>query len=320
MRILVTGGAGYIGSHTCKRLRELGHEVLIYDNFITGNPQVSKYGKVIVGNIKDEPKLRSLLSIHKPDGIIHFASFSSVSESVINPVKYYDNNITGFISILSAMKATQTKNIVVSSSSAVYGNSDSEFISEDHPTLPISPYGFTSLIIERMLSEFNFAYGINFVALRYSNAAGASKDKSLGENHDPEFRILPLLIKSVINNSQVNIFGNDYPTPDGTCIRDYIHVSDLADAHILSLEYLIQNNPSQILNIGPGTGISILELISLIEELTNRKVNYIIQSRRSGDPARLIVNPAKSKQILNWQPTCTLSDMITDTFNFLNSK
>ena len=302
MKVLVTGGAGYIGSHTCKELAKQGHIPIVYDNLSTGHREFVKWGDFIHGDIKDTQYLRNCLQKFKPDGIIHFAAYAYVGESVINPGKYFDNNVAGTLSLLSAMRDENIKNIVVSSTCAVYGQPDEIPISENCPTYPINPYGRTKLIMEQMLNDFKVAHGINWSALRYFNAAGCDEDCEIGEWHDPETHLIPRVIMAALGKiDELQVFGNDYPTPDGTCIRDYVHVQDLATAHILALKFLVDGKESCAFNLGTGFGFSVQEIINGLEKIIDKKIPFSVVKRRAGDPAKLIANPVKSNDILGWK-------------------
>ena len=312
--ILVTGGAGYIGSHTCKELHHNGYFPIVYDNLITGHRDFVRWGEFVYGDICDTQHLRHCMKLYKPHGIIHFAAFAYVGESVRNPGKYFHNNVYGTLSILDAMRDEGITNIVVSSSCAVYGQPGEMPISESCPAVPINPYGASKLFMERMLADFHDAHGINWVALRYFNAAGCDPDCEIGERHDPETHLLPCIINALLgNSSSLDVYGNDYPTPDGTCIRDYIHVKDLAIAHILALEHCMQGKINRPFNLGTGTGISIHQLIRATEVLSNRIVPYTVKQRRPGDPSMLVANSDLSKSVLGWVPRYSDLDTIIST-------
>lgn len=303
MNILVIGGAGYIGSHTCKTLAAMGHQLVVYDNLSTGFRELIKWGDFIHGDILDVPRLRNCLRAHKIEGIVHFAAKAYVGESVARPGWYYQNNIVGTLNILEAMRLEGVRHIVVSSSCAVYGTPKCFPITEDCPPQPINPYGASKLFMERMLADFEQAYGISWVSLRYFNAAGADAEGHSGESHDPETHLIPLALLAVKGDAPpLRIFGDDYPTPDGTCIRDYVHVSDLADAHALALQYLQQGNTSATLNLGTGVELSILQLLKTIEDVLGKSVPHTFAERRLGDPPRLVASSALAYKTLHWQP------------------
>ena len=303
MKVPVTGGAGYIGSHTCKALAAAGHEVLVYDNLSTGFRKLVKWGEFIRGDILDGEKLRTCLHKHKPEGIIHFAAFSQVGESVCNPGKYIHNNVGGTLNILESMRDTGVRNIVVSSTAAVYGIPERCPITEDMPAHPINPYGETKLFMEWMLADFARAYGISWAALRYFNAAGADSEGECGECHSPETHLIPRALMAVTSELEdFRVMGSDYPTPDGTCIRDYIHTSDLASAHRLALEYLLRGGKSEIFNLGSEHGLSVREIVEAAREVTGVDFPVKLAPRRAGDPAVLIASNRKAREVLGWVP------------------
>ncbi|HIX39774.1 MAG TPA: UDP-glucose 4-epimerase GalE [Candidatus Desulfovibrio intestinigallinarum] len=303
MKILVTGGAGYIGSHTCKALALAGHEVRVYDNLSTGFRGLVKWGELTEGDILDTERLGACLRDWRPDGIIHFAAFSQVGESVGNPGKYIRNNVAGTLSILESMHAAGVRNIIVSSTAAVYGIPENCPVTEDMPAAPITPYGETKLFMEWMLADFARAYGLSWTALRYFNAAGADPEGECGECHQPETHLIPRALMAMTEEiTDFRIMGDDYPTPDGTCIRDYIHVSDLASAHVLAMERLCRGGDGQglSLNLGTGNGISVREILTAAAEVTNRRLNYAVGSRRAGDPPVLIADGSRAQKMLCW--------------------
>jgi len=315
MNVLVTGGAGYIGSHTVSELVKLGHGVTVYDNLIYGHKEnVKEPAFFIQGDLNDKEKLSSVLQRSKPDAMIHFAAFAYVGESVKDPAKYYSNNISSGITLLNCMKENNVKNMVFSSSCAIFGQPEKVPISENERKNPLSPYGKTKLMFENILEDYSRAYGINSVCLRYFNAAGASLDGSNGEDHDPETHLIPLTIKAVLDPKFfLTVFGNDYNTKDGTCIRDYVHVLDLADAHIRSLDYLFKNRISNNFNLGSEKGYSVMEIIKEVERASGRKVKYNFGERRDGDPAALIADSSKIKSDLGWKPKHSDLEMIIKT-------
>lgn len=303
MKILVTGGAGYIGSHTCKALALAGHEVRVYDNLSTGFRALVKWGDLVEGDILDTERLTTCLRNWHPDGIIHFAAFSQVGESVNNPGKYIRNNVAGTLSILEAMQTAGVRNIVVSSTAAVYGIPERCPITEDTSATPINPYGETKLFMEWMLADFARAYGLSWTALRYFNAAGADPEGECGECHQPETHLIPRVFMGMTGDiGDFRIMGDDYPTPDGTCIRDYIHVSDLASAHVLAVERLCKgmDGEGQSLNLGTGTGISVREILTTAERITGHHLHYTVGSRRAGDPPILIADGSRARELLRW--------------------
>jgi UDP-glucose-4-epimerase GalE len=311
--ILVTGGAGYIGSHICYLLKQKGFTPICFDNLSHGHEWAVKYGPFIKGDLRNHADVDGVFQTYKPEAVIHMASFIQVGESVQNPLKYYENNLVGAIHLLQAMEKYQVSNLVFSSTAAVYGNPQYTPIDENHPTTPINPYGVSKLTVERMLQDCPF---IKSVSLRYFNAAGAMPDEGIGEAHEPETHLIPLLIRSVLNGTVMKIFGNDYDTPDGTCIRDYVHVLDIAKAHVQALNYLDQGGETVSLNLGTGTGHSNLEVIHAIEKLTQKIVPHTFAERRAGDPAVLVSASDKAKKVLNWQPQHNLTDILTHAWQW----
>jgi len=314
-RILVTGGAGYIGSHTVKKLINEGYRVLVYDNLSDGHKEaVHPKAELVVGDIGDSDKINQAMKRFKPDAVINFAGFIQVGESIKNPGKYFYNNDCFGINLMEAMVKNKVKYIIYSSSAGVYGEPKKVPIKEDDPKNPINTYGRTKLVFEWILKSYEEAFGIKWTALRYFNAAGASKDGELGEDHITETHIIPLIIQTAMDkNKEFKIFGNDYPTPDGTCVRDYIHVEDLASAHVLALEYLIKTSKCEVCNLGIGKGYSNQELVNAVKKVSkiNFKVHY--GPRRSGDPAQLIADSSKAKRILKWQPKYDKIERIIET-------
>lgn len=305
MAILVTGGAGYIGSHTVKLLQEKGYDLVVFDNLVYGHQDIADilHTNLIIGDLGDRPLLDQLFKNHNIEAVIHFAAYAYVEESMKNPAKYYQNNVVSSLNLLEAMEKAGVKKIVFSSTSAIYGIPETIPIPETHPQNPINTYGYTKLVIEKMLADFQRAYDWEYVAFRYFNAAGADPDAIIGEDHDPETHLIPLIIHTALGKREsITIFGEDYDTPDGTCIRDYIHVTDLAHAHLLGLEYLLKGGKSEIFNLGNGSGFSVKEVIEATKKVTqiNFKVNK--GDRRAGDPPMLVASSEKARQILGWQP------------------
>ena len=313
MRLLVLGGAGYIGSHTAVELLDRGHEVVIADNLITGYKQaVPKEAVFYQGDIRDYNFLNNLFKKEKIDAVIHFAAFSLVGESVTNPLKYYENNLYGTKVLLQAMIDNNVDKIVFSSTAATYGEPENIPILEDDRTCPTNPYGETKLAMEKMMKWSANAYQLRYVSLRYFNACGAHKSGKLGEAHNPESHLIPLVLQ-VPNGKResVSIYGTDYDTPDGTCIRDYIHVTDLAEAHILAVEYLMKGGESNVFNLGNGVGYSVREVIETARKVTGHPIPAVETPRRAGDPARLVASGEKAKTVLGWEPKITsLEDII----------
>jgi UDP-glucose 4-epimerase len=315
MKILVTGGAGYIGSHTVKELVNNKHKVLIYDNLSSGHKEaVNAKAKLVVRDLADLDKLNKVFKSFKPEAVIHFAAFIEVPESVENPGKYYYNNVCFGINLLEAMAKYKVKNIIFSSSAAVYGNPEKVPVSEDSDKNPINPYGQTKLMFEEILKDYDVAYGIKSVALRYFNAAGASASGEIGQDPKHFTHVIPIIIKTALGEfKEFTIYGKDYPTPDGTCIRDYIHVEDLARAHRLALDYLKKQKKSNVFNLGKGKGNSNLELVNCVKKIAgiNFKVKY--GPRRPGDPARLIADAKKAAKELKWTPKYDRIESIIET-------
>ena len=299
--ILIMGGAGYIGSHTTKHLLDNNYECIVGDNLIYGHIEaVDKRANFVKADLADKESLRLIFKENKIDAVVHFAAYAYVGESVKEPQKYYQNNVIGTLNLLEVMKEFNVKNIVFSSTCATYGEPQYVPIDENHPQTPINPYGRSKLIIEQIFEDYKKAYGLNYIALRYFNAAGASSDCSIGESHNPETHIIPLVLQAIKNNTCVKVFGTDYDTKDGTCIRDYIHVEDLALAHRLALENL--SKFSGYINLGTGLGTSVKEIIDAAEAVSGKKCKVEYVERRAGDPAKLFANNTKAKEILNWNP------------------
>lgn len=303
MAVLVTGGAGYIGSHTVAELLARGEEVVIVDSLETGHKDAVLGGTLHIGDIRDSAFLDSVFAQHSIDAVIHFAAYSLVGESMSNPAKYYDNNVHGTLVLLEAMRKHQVSRIVFSSTAATYGEPERTPIDETEATNPTNVYGETKLTMERMMRWFDQAHDIRYVSLRYFNAAGAHENGKIGEDHRPETHLIPLVLQTALGQrKEMKVFGNDYHTADGTCIRDYIHVSDLADAHVLAVEYLRGGGQSDVFNLGSGNGFSVLEVIQTAERVTGRSVPTVLEERRAGDPAVLIASANKAKSVLGWNP------------------
>mgnify|MGYP001077753592 CR=1 FL=1 len=316
MKVLVTGSAGYIGSHAARLLRDHGHEILVYDNLSTGLRRLVKGFELIEADLLNQSVLTSALRM--VNAVMHFAANAYVGESVQNPRKYFRNNVEGGLSLLNACLDAKVNKIVFSSTCAVYGEPSTIPIAENSPRQPANPYGVTKLMFEYALESYASAYGLRFAALRYFNAAGADESGEIGELHDPETHLIPLALQVAAGEKQaLEIFGTDYPTSDGTCVRDYIHVSDLADAHVLALEYLERQDSSLFVNLGTGAGHSIHQVIETIEKVTGRKVSTRIASRRAGDPPRLVADPRQAQAILGWKATRSLSDIVSTAWKWM---
>lgn len=303
--ILVTGGAGYIGSHTALALQQGGFQVIVLDNLVYGHRELIESEleiKLIIGDINDRPLLDQLFATHNIVAVIHFAAYAYVGESVSDPAKYYRNNVLGTLTLLEAMVAANVKKFVFSSTCATYGVPSVIPIPETHTQNPINPYGTSKLMVERILADFDSAYGLKSVCFRYFNAAGADPTGCLGEDHNPETHLIPLLLITALGKrDSISVFGTDYPTPDGTCIRDYVHVTDLAKAHVLGAKYLLKDGDSNVFNLGNGNGFSVREVIHTAQQVTGRKIKVIECDRRPGDPPILVGSSEKSRKILSWQ-------------------
>ena len=303
MDILVTGGAGYIGSHCCKELHRRGYTPVTLDNLVYGHRENVRWGPFFEGSIDERGVLDNIFKQHKILAALHFAAFAYVGESVTNPKKYYQNNLKGTIGLLDALITHGVKHFIFSSSCATYGIPGKIPIDETHTQHPINPYGKTKWMVEEILKDYSIAYPIDFMSLRYFNAAGADSEAEIGEDHDPETHLIPLVLDVAKGRSdKVNVFGTDYDTEDGSCIRDYIHVTDLADAHVLALEKLLEGHPSEFINLGTGKGYSVLKVIEIASKVTGIDISYDVTERRPGDPAILIAANDKAHRVLGWSP------------------
>lgn len=312
--VLVAGGAGYIGSHACKALSQAGYLPVCYDNLVHGHEWAVKWGPFEKGNIADRKRLDEVFEKYQPEAVMHFAAYAYVGESVANPAKYYRNNVSGSLTLLEAMIDHGTDKMVFSSTCATYGMPDIVPISESAPQFPVNSYGNTKLAVERMLHDFAKAYGVASVALRYFNAAGADADTHIGEDHSPETHLIPLVLEAAAGHREsITVFGDDYPTPDGTCVRDYIHVADLATAHVLALQKLDQVQGLNVFNLGNGNGFSVLEVIKMAERVTGRKIKVKIGPRREGDPPQLVADASKALSELEWSPRLHQLETIIET-------
>lgn len=302
--ILVTGGAGYIGSHTVRHLAGKGERIVVLDSLEYGHREaiVSESVELIVGDVGDAVVVGDIFERLQINAVLHFAAYAMVGESVSEPLKYYRNNMAAPLVLLEAMRRHGTRHFIFSSTCATYGNPQSIPMDETHPQIPINPYGMSKLMLERVLKDCDHAFGIRHIILRYFNASGCSEDGLIGEDHTPESHLIPRALMAITGEvPPLSVFGTDYPTPDGTCIRDYIHVQDLAEAHALALHYLREGGASDSCNLGTGKGVSVREIISLAEEVTGHKVPLVLSPRREGDPAELVGNPSKAKTLLGWE-------------------
>lgn len=298
--VLVTGGAGYIGSHACKALKMAGYLPITFDNLSTGHSDAARFGPLIIGDVRDSSAVTEAIRNHGVVAIIHFAASAYVGESIQFPALYYDNNVGGMIGLLNGAAAAGVDKIVFSSSCATYGAPSHLPIRENSPQEPINPYGRTKLICEYMLRDHAAAYGLNYAALRYFNAAGADASGELGERHSPETHLIPLALRAAAGGKALSVFGTDYPTPDGTCIRDYIHVADLARAHVLALDHLLAGGASFAVNLGAGKGLSVRQILDGIQVITKVPVPIIFESRRAGDPPELVADVKAAKEMLGF--------------------
>lgn len=315
-RILVTGGAGYIGAHGCKALRAAGHEPIVFDNFRTGWRDAVKFGDAIEGDLLDADAVAAAFARARPEAVMHFAALSNVGESMTDPGLYWRNNVGGSLNLLCAMRDAGVGSIVFSSTAATYGEPEESPITEDAPQRPINPYGASKLAVEKMLEDFERAHGIRSIAFRYFNVAGADPDREVGEHHVPETHLIPNVLDAVAGAREaLTLNGDDYPTPDGTCIRDYVHVMDLVDAHVLGLERLLEGGGSLRLNLGTGTGFSIRQVIDAARDAVGEDVPVTVGPRRPGDPARLVCDGSRAREILGWRPRrSVLAEMIGDAW------
>jgi UDP-glucose 4-epimerase len=317
MKIFIIGGAGYIGSHMVKTAHQAGHKVITLDNLSTGHQDAVLYGEFELCDILDTAKLDKLFKKHKPGAVMHFSAYSLVGESMTNPYKYYNNNVSGTLSLLKAMIDNDCMKFIFSSSAAIFGNPEYIPIDESHPKNPINPYGRSKLMVEEMLKDFEFAYGLKYISFRYFNAAGHDPDGELSERHDPETHLLPIIMQAANGQRDlVSIFGNDYDTNDGTCVRDYIHVNDLAEAHIKGLEYLNSNELHITeFNLGNGNGFSVKEVIQKVKDISGKDFMVIEKGRRDGDPSILIASDKKAKKFLKLKANFSKIEEIIQTLN-----
>ena len=313
-KVLVTGGAGYIGSHACKALARAGFVPVTYDSLVYGHAEAVRWGPFVEGDLADSDKLRATMRQHDVAAIMHFAAFAYVGESVTKPDVYFRNNVVNAVNLLDAALAANVRHFVFSSTCATYGTPETVPIAEDTPQRPINPYGETKLMVERMLHWYGNAYGLRSCSLRYFNAAGADPDCEIGEDHDPETHLIPLVLDAALGRRpRVEIFGTDYPTPDGTAIRDYIHVQDLAEAHVRAIQYLRDGGDSVALNLGTGRGHTVLEVVEAAERIARRPVPRRLTDRRAGDPPALVADARRARTVLGWEPKISDLDSILAT-------
>jgi UDP-glucose 4-epimerase len=320
MKLLIAGGAGYIGSHMVKYAQQHDHEVVVLDNFSTGHQWAIKDCEILKVDLLDQEKLAKLLKGLSFDGVIHFAAKSLVGESVKKPDLYYRNNVVGTLNLVNEMINNGINNLVFSSTAAIFGNPVTERIAEDHPKNPINPYGQSKLMVENIMRDICTAHEINTICFRYFNAAGADSSGSIGEAHDPETHLIPNILKSVISGGNIlKVFGNNYETHDGTCIRDYVHVTDLAQAHLLGIEYMKHNKGFSAFNLGNGSGFSVFEIIKSCERIVNNKISYDIVLPRKGDPARLVADSSAAINEIGWKPKFDkIDDIIASAWRWHN--
>jgi UDP-glucose-4-epimerase GalE len=312
--ILVVGGAGYIGSHTCKLLAKRGYVPVVLDNLVRGHRRAANFGPFVEGSTTDRDLLHKIFSDYAISTVMHFAAFAYVGESMDHPAMYYQNNVANTITLLEAMVDSNINNFIFSSSCSIYGEPDEIPITEDQPKRPMSPYGRSKLMVEHILDDFDWAYGLKSICLRYFNAAGADSDGELGEEHDPETHLIPVVLKTALGQRpQVSIFGNDFPTPDGTGIRDYIHVEDLTEAHVLALEKLLSGSPSVKYNLGTERGYSVKQVIETARQVSGKEIPVKTMPRRAGDPAVLIASSAKAKKELSWEAKMPALETIVES-------
>ena len=321
-RILVTGGAGYIGSHTAKALARAGYEPVVFDNLVYGHESAVRWGPLFRGDLSDRDAISRAFEQYRVSGVIHFAAYAYVGESVGNPRKYFENNLAGTLNLLGCMLDRGVKTIVFSSTCATYGTPERTPIAEDHPQMPINPYGETKLAVERALRWYGSAYGLGWAALRYFNAAGADAEGEIGEDHDPETHLIPLALDAATGHGPaLQILGTDYDTPDGTAIRDYVHVSDLADAHLHALTHLREKGESGAFNLGTGVGSSVREVIAAVERTVGGALPVAAAPRRPGDPAVLVADPEKARRVLGWQTRHSgLDNIVRSAWNWHNGR
>lgn len=322
MAILVCGGAGYIGSHINKELNKHGYDTIVFDNLVYGHREAVKWGEFVQGDLANISELEAVFDNHHIDAVFHFAAYAYVGESVKEPEKYYYNNVANTLNLLKVMRKYGCNKIIFSSTCATYGEPDHVPITEDMPQNPINPYGATKLMMERIFKDYHTAYGLEFVVLRYFNAAGCDPDGEIGESHDPETHIIPLVLDAASGaRSDIKVFGTDYDTPDGSCIRDYIHVTDLADAHLLALHHLENGKESDFFNLGNERGTSVLEVVDSVKRVTGKDFKVTLSDRRPGDPAKLVGSSEKAQRVLGWKPKyADIDTIVSHAWNWHENK
>jgi len=315
VKVLVCGGAGYIGAHMCRMLASAGHEVFVFDNLSTGHAYAVQWGPLVQGDLLRPDDLERIFAARSYDVVMHFCAKSLVGESMRDPGGYFRNNVTGTVNLLDAMVRHGTRNFIFSSSAAVYGMPHDIPLAEDHPTAPINPYGRTKLLVEQLLPAYDIQFGIRSVALRYFNAAGAAPDGLIGEDHEPETHLIPNILRSVVDKhtGPLQVFGDDYDTPDGSCVRDYIHVNDIASAHMLAMDHLARGGTSQVMNLGNGAGFSVLQVVDTARRVTGKRIDYQVMPRRPGDPPVLVASATKAHTDLGWRPQFDTLESIVET-------
>lgn len=318
MNVLVCGGAGYIGSHMVRRLTAAGHRVTVFDNLSTGHREAIADAELLVGDLLDPSALTRLFGQRRYDAVVHFAARSLVGESVAQPYLYYENNVVGSLNLLRAMREAGVERIVFSSTAAVFGHPEREPIDEEHPTRPINPYGASKLMVERLLVDAAQAYGLRSVSLRYFNAAGAAAEGGIGEAHEPETHLIPNVLRSVLGQGPaLKVFGTDYPTRDGTCVRDYVHVDDLCEAHLAALGFMSHTAGAHLFNLGNGQGFSVLEVLDAAARVAGARIDFETAPRRAGDPAVLVASSLKARELLGWSPRYTdIEAIIASAWNW----
>jgi UDP-glucose 4-epimerase len=316
-KILVTGGAGYIGSHTCMALASAGHQPVVFDNLRSGHRRYVKWGPLEEGDIRDRARVDAVIARHKPEAVIHFAGLIEVGQSVSDPAAFYDHNVRGSLVLLDAMRAAGVSRLVFSSTCAIFGAPTTNFLAEDHPVAPLNPYGRTKLMVEQASHDYAQAYGLRFANLRYFNAAGAAPHAGLGEWHEPETHALPLAILTALGQRpEFSVFGTDYPTRDGTCVRDYVHVLDLADAHVAAVDHLLSGRESISVNLGTGHGVTVKELVQAVGDANGEALAARLLGRRAGDPASLVADNRMAYEVLGWRPQRTFTDCVESALNW----